>query len=86
MVFASILKLSPSPTAQLDQPAHGSRAANIHTFGRRFKPASIRRRMASDLVTLATAAHPSIAATSAGKLLVLHFHELDIRVTRFFCR
>ena len=57
-----------------------------HCFARRFKPASIRRRMASDLVTLATAAHPSIAATSAGKLLVLHFHELDIRVTRFFCR
>jgi len=51
MVFAIILKLSPSPKPQLDQPAHGSRAANIHAFVRRFKPASIRRRITSDLVT-----------------------------------
>src|SRR4030081_317119 len=49
MVFAIILKLSPSPKPQLDQPAHGSLAANIHAFGRRFKLASINSRADPDL-------------------------------------
>jgi hypothetical protein len=49
MVFAIILKLSPSPKPQLDQPAHGSLAANIHAFGRRFKLASINSRADADL-------------------------------------
>jgi hypothetical protein len=31
-------------------------AANIHTFGRRFKPASINRRMASDRLVPISAA------------------------------
>jgi hypothetical protein len=61
------LKLSPSPKPQLDQPAHGSLAANIHAFGRRFKLASINRPIASDRVTPALTAHASSAAiTSPG--------------------
>jgi hypothetical protein len=70
MVFAIIiglLKLSPSPLPQLDQPAHGSRAANIHGFGRRFKPASIHSRISPDFVVPAfAAAFPIRSARSGG--------------------
>ena len=41
------LEVPPRLQPQLDQPAHGSLAANIHAFGRRFKPASINFRTAS---------------------------------------
>jgi hypothetical protein len=54
---------------QLDQQAYGSRAANVHGFGRRFNPASSNRRIVSDLVTPSASARASSASIiGAGNL------------------